>query len=187
MNPNLQIELKVYGLYSSVAEEVGCRVNDVDKVYTWYTEQINKALRDPKTVQIYLKGMGALRANPACITNAMYSRIARAMHIAGFMVNVPKHHTLRKYEVLNREYLRFEKAYTEGMEKMEILMQLDVYNTPLYEKQRQRLLSFKETHLNKLYESVQRIYESYQKGCAECGQDSGGTQQQSLEAIQFTK
>jgi hypothetical protein len=182
-----KLELKVFGLYSKVADDLKCRVQDVDKVYSWYLDQVYKSLKETSTIQIYLKGMGMFRANPACVSNVLYTRIHKPIQIANIMVNIPKHHTLKKFQTMEKEHTKFKLAYEQAKEKMDILLDLDAYNKPMYLKQRIRLYKFEETQLNKLYESVQRIYESYQAGSEECRQDSGGAQLQGLEKIQFTK
>lgn len=182
-----RLELKVFGLYSKVAEELNCKVQDVDKVYSWYLDKVYRSLKDTNTVQIFLKGMGAFRANPACVSNVLYTRIHKPIQMANVMVSIPKHHTLRKFKIMEKEHIKFHNAYQQAKDKMDVLLELEPYKKPMYYKQKVRLYNFEESHLNKLYESVQRIYEAYRAGDNECRQDSGGTELQSLEKIQFTK
>jgi len=182
-----RLELKVFGLYSKVAEELDCKVQEVDKVYSWYLDKVYRSLKETDTVQIFLKGMGAFRANPACVSNVLYTRIHKPIHIGNIMVNIPKHHTLSKYKIMEREYIKFYNAYQQAKAKMNVLLELEPYKKPMYYKQKVRLNNFEESRLNKLYESVQRIHEAYRAGNSECGQDSRGVELQSLEKIQFTK
>ena len=77
MRKDLQIELKVFGLYSLAAKELKCTSSEVDEVYSWYLKEIVESLKKTGTKQVYLKGLGRFRANPACIPNILYYNIVR--------------------------------------------------------------------------------------------------------------
>jgi len=187
MRRQLQIEIKVFGLYSLVARELKCTNGNVDLVYSWYIDEVYKGLKKPKTKQIYLKGLGALRANPACIPNILYSNVVRLRELTNYMLRIPKYHTIRKYTLMRKMYDNFESVYLQGIDKMELLLKEPIFNKPVHQKQRARLDEFKETRLDKLYESICRLHQVAEARTEKFGQDSRGNQHENLERIQFTK
>ena len=187
MRKDLQIELKVFGLYSTVARELECKSADVDEVYSWYIAEIVDSLKKTETKQVYLKGLGMFRANPACIPNILYYNIVRYREMAQFMVKFPKYHTKTRARFMNDIYDNYKKLYEQGLEKIEILLKEPIFDKPMYYKQRQRLIDFQQTRLDQLYESICRLHELAETGSKERGQDSGRHQQQDIERIQFTK
>jgi len=187
MRKDLQIELKVFGLYSAAAKDIGCNSGDVDAIYSWYIDKIYTSLKNPETKQIYLKGLGTIRANPACLSNILYANIHRYMHITNFMLKIPKYHTYRKYLMMLNYYEQYKKAYEEALIKMDILLLEPIFDKPMYHKQKKRLLEFKTLKLDKLYESICRLHEASQTRSEERRQDNRGDKQQDLERIQFTK
>jgi hypothetical protein len=174
MRKELQIEIKVFGLYSLAARELNCTSGSVDAVYSFYIDEIYRGLKKTETKQIYLKGLGSLRANPACIPNILYSNVVRLRELTAYMLRVPKYHTIRKYTL-------------QGIQKMDMLLELDIFQKPVSQKQRLRLAEFKETRLDKLYESICRLHQVAEARSEKYGQDSGGNQHENLERIQFTK
>lgn len=187
MRKELQIELKVFGLYSTAAKELKCSSSEVDEVYSWYLGEIIDALKKTETKQVYLKGLGRFRANPACIPNILYFNIVRYREMADFMVRFPKYHTRGRTIMMDTIYHNYKKLYEDGLEKMDILLKEPIFDKPTYYKQKQRLINFKKDRLNQLYESICRLHELTEAGGQECGQNNGGGQHQDIESIQFTK
>jgi hypothetical protein len=187
MRKDLQIELKVFGLYSTAAKELGCTSAEVDEVYSWYIGEIVGALKKTETKQIYLRGLGMFRANPACIPNILYYNIVRHRDMAEFMVKFPKYHTKTRAGFMLEIYNSYKKLYEQGLEKMEILLKEPIFDKPMYYKQRQRLIDFQQNRLDQLYESICRLHELAEAGSKERGQDNRGNQHQDIERIQFTK
>jgi hypothetical protein len=187
MRKDLQIELKVFGLYSTAARELGCNSADVDEVYSWYLGEIVSSLKKTETKQIFLKGLGSIKANPACIPNILYYNVVRHREMAQFMVKFPKYHTKTRANFMLEIYNNYKKLYEQGLEKMEILLKEPIFDKPMYHKQKKRLLDFQQTRLDQLYESICRLHELAEAGSKERGQDSRGNQQQDIERIQFTK
>jgi hypothetical protein len=187
MRKELQIEIKVFGLYSLAARELNCTSGSVDAVYSFYIDEIYRGLKKTETKQIYLKGLGSLRANPACIPNILYSNVVRLRELTAYMLRVPKYHTIRKYTLMKKMYDNFESVYQQGIQKMDMLLELDIFQKPVSQKQRLRLAEFKETRLDKLYESICRLHQVAEARSEKYGQDSGGNQHENLERIQFTK
>lgn len=186
MRKDLQIELKVFGLYSLAAKELKCTSSEVDEVYSWYLGEIVESLKKTETKQVYLKGLGRFRANPACIPNILYYNIVRYRDMAEFMVKFPKYHTRFKSMLMSDVYKNYNKLYQDGVEKMDILLKEPIFDKPMYHKQKQRLLDFRQTRLDQLYESICRLHELAEAGSKERGQDNRGDQQQNIERIQFT-
>ncbi len=149
-----KIELKVFGLYSLAAKELKCTSAEVDEVYSWYIDEILKTLMKNETKQVYLKGLGMLRANPACIPNIVYRNTMRYHYLAEAMIRFPKYHTHKKVELLMGLYNKYLKVYEDGLIKLETLLEEPIFNKPMYHKQKERLLTFKTTQLDKLYESI---------------------------------
>jgi len=187
MTINFQIELKVFGLYSLAAKELKCTSAEVDEVYSWYLDEIVTLLKKTETKQIYLKGLGYLRANPACIPNILYFNIVRYRDMVDFMLRFPKYHTLKKVAMMTEIYEEYKRIYEDGLEKIDILLKEPIFDKPTYYKQRKRLLEFKTTRLDKLYESICRLHEAAKAGSKERGQDNRGNQQQDIKRIQFTE
>lgn len=187
MRKDLQIELKVFGLYSTAAEQLGRTSAEVEQVYSWYMDYVYEALLKPDTKQIYLKNLGMFRANPACLPNILYYNIVRYRNILEAILKIPKYHTKRKYNQILKVYEQYLKAYEEATHKIDLLLKEELFDKPNYHKQKTRLLDFKLTRLNPIYESICRLHEAVQARSTECGQDSGGAQQQDIERIQFTK
>lgn len=186
MRKDLQIELKVFGLYSTAAKELKCTSADVDEVYSWYIGEVVESLKKTETKQVYLKGLGAFRANPACIPNILYYNIVRYREMANFMVKFPKYHTKTRAAFMHQIYDNYKKLYEQGLEKIEILLKEPIFDKPMYYKQKQRLIEFQQKRLDQLYESICRLHELAEAGSKERGQNSGGNQQQDIERIQFT-
>lgn len=186
MRKDLQIELKVFGLYSTAAKELKCTSSEVDEVYSWYLGEIVESLKKTETKQVYLKGLGRFRANPACIPNILYYNIVRYIDMAGFMVKFPKYHTKSRANFMTAIYENYKKQYEDGLEKMDILLNEPIFDKPTYYKQKQRLINFNKDRLEKLYESICRLHEAAEAGSKERGQDNRRNQQQDIERIQFT-
>lgn len=187
MRKDLQIELKVFGLYSTVAKELKCTSSEVDEVYSWYLEEIANSLKKTNTKQIYLKNLGRLRANPACIPNILYYNIPKYRDMITYMIKFPKYHTHKKVAMMTKIYEFYKKVYEDGVEKIDLLLQEPIFDKPMYHKQKQRLLDFEQTRLIPIYESICRLHEAAQAGSQERGQDNRGHQQQDIKRIQFTK
>ena len=187
MRKDLQIELKVFGLYSTAAKELKCTSSEVDEVYSWYLGEIVDSLKKTETKQVYLKGLGRFRANPACIPNILYFNIVRYREMADFMVRFPKYHTKGRTIMMTNIYENYKKLYESGLEKMDILLNEPIFDKPTYHKQKQRLIDFKKDRLIQLYESICRLHELAEAGSKERGQDNRGDQQQDIERIQFTQ
>ena len=58
-----EAEYKCYGLYSSIAEKLGCNIADVDSVYSWYLETNLKGIIDEDSLQVMFRDLGALKIN----------------------------------------------------------------------------------------------------------------------------
>lgn len=187
MRKDLQIELKVFGLYSTAAKDLKCTSSEVDEVYSWYLGEIVESLKKTDTKQVYLKGLGRFRANPACIPNILYYNIVRYRDMAQFMVKFPKYHTKGRAGFMLDVYKSYDKLYQDGLEKMEILLKEPIFDKPMYHKQKQRLIDFQQSRLDQLYESICRLHELAEAGSKERGQDNRGDQQQDIERIQFTQ
>ena len=187
MRKDLQIELKVFGLYSIAAKELKCTSADVDEIYSWYIGEIASSLKKTETKQIFLKGLGAIKANPACIPNILYYNVVRHREMAEFMVKFPKYHTKTRAAFMLEIYNNYKRLYEQGLEKMEILLKEPIFDKPMYYKQKQRLIDFQQTRLDQLYESICRLHELAEAGSKERGQNSRGDQQQDIERIQFTQ
>ena len=187
MRKDLQIELKVFGLYSLAAKELKCTSSEVDEVYSWYLKEIVESLKKTGTKQVYLKGLGRFRANPACIPNILYYKIVRYRDMAQFMVKFPKYHTKTRAKFMLEIYNNYKQLYEQGLEKMEILLKEPIFDRPTYYKQKQRLIDFQKTRLDQLYESICRLHELAEAGNQERGQSNRGDQHEDIERIQFTK
>lgn len=186
MRKDLQIELKVFGLYSTAAKELKCTSSEVDEVYSWYLGEIINSLNKTETKQVYLKGLGRFRANPACIPNILYFNVVRYREMANFMLKFPKYHTKSRAVFMGNIYDNYKKLYEDGLTKMDILLNEPIFDKPIYYKQKQRLIDFKKLRLEQLYESICRLHELAEVGSKERGQDNRGNQQQDIERIQFT-
>jgi hypothetical protein len=187
MRKSLQIELKVFGLYTTAAEKVGKTSAEVEEVYSWYMDYLYKSLLKPDTKQIYLKNLGMFRANPACLPNILYYNIVRYRNILEAILKIPKYHTKRKYNQILKTYEQYLTAYEEAVHKMDILLKEELFDKPSYHKQKKRLEEFKTTRLDPIYESICRLHEAVEARDKECRQGDRGHQQQDIKRIQFTK
>jgi hypothetical protein len=187
MRKDLQIELKVFGLYSLAAKELKCTSGEVDEVYSWYIDEIVDALKKVETKQVYLKGMGVFRSNPACLPNILYYNIVKYREFVDHMLKFPKYHTARKVIIITGIYEQYKQLYEDALVKMELLLKEPVFDKPMYHKQKQRLIDFQKDRLDHIYESISRLHEAAQAGSKERGQDNRGDQPQDIKRIQFTK
>jgi hypothetical protein len=187
MRKDLQIELKVFGLYSTAANELKCTSSEVDEVYSWYLKEIVDSLKKTETKQVYLKGLGKFRANPACIPNIFYFNIVRYREMAQHMVIFPKYHTRTRARFMLETYNKYKALYEQGLQKMEILLKEPIFDKPTYYKQQQRLIDFQKLRLDQLYESISRLHELAEARSQECRQDNRGDKHEDIERIQFTK
>lgn len=187
MKKDQLIELKVFGLYSLAAKELDCLIGEVDEVYSWYIDEIVESLKKVETKQVYLKGLGMFRSNPACLPNILYYNIVKYRDMVEHMVRFPKYHTTRKVGIMTTIYENYKKVYEDALVKMDILLREPKFDKPTYHKQKQRLIDFKTKRLDYIYESICRLHEAAQAGSKERRQDSGGDKSQDIKRIQFTR
>ena len=179
---NIELEYKSYGLYSEVARKIGCSLDDVDAVYSWY---LNTTLNDMLTgdnVQVFLKGLGTIKIDfgrGLIYLKGYLNQLNNRVH-AYIEDNRPSY--LKLSFLLNRH--RMLKETIESMKKRIVkYKEIGAIKEAGYMNKLTRLEQL-ENQLQIIYESIQRIPEYEQKRTAECRQGAPRSNEQSSELFQ---
>lgn len=169
-----ETEYKCYGLYSYVAEHLGCSISDVDSVYSWYLETNLKGIIDEDTLQVMFRDLGTLKIN---LSKAMAYLQGYVTSLEG-RVNMyyeknaenPSRYT---FKTLAKRYDELEYTIKTLRTRIDKMHEKALINETGHINKVTRLEKI-EKQLNSVYESIQRIPEYEHQRTAECRQGVGG-------------
>lgn len=163
-----EIEYRSYGLYSEVAKEMKCTVDQVATVYDWYLNHVLSDVNTKDTVQVHLKGLGKFRFHPG---NGMRYLQGYVQQIEKDLYHIEKYNAaineryIRKNYVKQR-YAKLSEAVRSYEVRLEKVYAANLISDAMYQKQFTKLTNLKQK-LTDLYEPLQRI----------CKYESTGTQE----------
>lgn len=169
-----ETEYKCYGLYSYVAEHLGCSISDVDCVYSWYLDNNLKNVIEGDALQVMLRDLGTLKIN---LNKALAYLQGYVTSLEG-RVNIyyeknaenPSRYT---FKTLAKRYTELNYTAQSLRTRIQKMYEKKLINETGYINKITRLEKINK-QLSNAYESIQRIPEYEHQRTAECRQGVGG-------------
>ena len=149
------IEVRAHGMYSSVAEELGLTIQQVESVYQWYLSKTLTEIKEKPTVKVKFSGLGTLVFDMRRSCRFLYRKLRFYATIMENPVNWPEN------KVPKEHFLEIYNRYSELLERVEVLFARAKGKNYYKEKEldySERFLSGVKKAQTDFYESIQRIF-----------------------------
>jgi len=179
---NVVLEYKSYGLYSEVARKIGCSLDHVDVVYSWYLHTTLNEMLAGDNVQVYLKGLGTIKIDFGRGLIYLKGYLNQLENRVGAYIENNRPSYLKLSFLITRH--RMLKETIESMKRRIVkFKEIGAIKEAGYMNKLTRLEQL-ENRLETIYESIQRIPEYEQKRTAECRQSASRSDEQGSELFQ---
>jgi hypothetical protein len=155
--PSDHVVVLCHAFYKEASDNIGCKAEEVDAVYSWYLKQTEKQLvENEEALKLNIPYLGKFQISIKCVLGTLYKRISYAegmiekLSEKKFKDNISKKNALAR--VINPTLL----VYHAGVKKYDLLATFPEFDNKVMKKAYSLFIAI-GTKIPKLYEHIPRI------------------------------
>jgi hypothetical protein len=157
LKPSDHVVILCHAFYKEASDNIGCKAEEVDAIYSWYLKQTEKLLvENPDTLKLNVPHLGKFQISMKCVLGTLYKRILYAEGMIEKLSEKNFKDSLSKKNALSRVINPTLLVYHSGIKKYDLLATFPEFDNKVMKKAYSLFIAI-GTKIPKLYEHIPRI------------------------------